>query len=50
MQADLPHTLYFKERKDPDGKPIGNTKASDSVVRLQEEATRRMLEARKRKL
>lgn len=42
MQADLPHTLYKKTGKD--GKPVKNTKASDEVIRLQEEANRKMLE------
>lgn len=42
MQADLPHTLY--KRRDKDGKPTKNTKASDEVIRLQEEANRMALE------
>ena len=42
MQSDLPHTLYLK--RDENGKPKKNTKASDEVIRLQEEANRQMLE------
>ena len=42
MQTDLPHTLYKKTGKD--GKPVKNTRASDEVIRLQEEANRKMLE------
>lgn len=45
MQSDLPHVLYGKRRKTgEDGKPKGNTVASDEVIRLQEEANRRMME------
>lgn len=42
MQADLPHTLYMKDKADSSK----NTKASDEVIRLQEEANRK---ARERK-
>lgn len=41
MQADLPHTLYLP-KKNTD--PSKNTRASDDVVKLQEEANRKMLE------
>lgn len=42
MQADLPHTLFRKDRKP--GEPSKNTRASDEVIKLQEEANRKMLE------
>lgn len=48
MQADLPHTLYTKNRgKDDNGRPMKNTKASEEVLRLQMEANRKAEERRK---
>ena len=41
MQCDLPHTLYDLKSGDS---PKKNTVASDEVLRLQEEANRRMSE------
>ena len=48
MQSDLPHVLYMKNKKDKSD-PKKNTKASDEVVRLQEEANRRFLEMKKQR-
>lgn len=51
MQADLPHTLFLKDRKDGNkggsSKPKKNTRASDRVLRLQEEANRKAAERRR---
>ena len=47
MQADLPHTLYLKDKNSPE--PSKNTKASDEVIRLQEEANRKAMERKKAK-
>ena len=44
MQADLPHTLFLHKEKKTD--PSKNTKASDEVIRLQEEANRQFLARR----
>lgn len=41
MQSDLPHVLYNRTS----GKP--NTKASEEVIRLQEEANRNLAERRR---
>lgn len=46
MQADLPHTLFDRRN---DREPEKNTKASDEVLRLQEEANRQMLARKKAK-
>ena len=43
MQADLPHVLYNSEASS-DSDPKKKTVASDKVMRLQEEANRKMLE------
>lgn len=40
MRLDLPHTLYDWDKKDKKK----NTVASDEVIRLQEEANRKMAE------
>ena len=45
MQADLPHTLW-KDRKK--GSPEVQTKVSEKVIRLQEEAIRKARERRER--
>lgn len=42
MQCDLPHTLYDFDRTDND--PKKKTVASEEVLRLQEEANRKMTE------
>lgn len=42
MQSDLPHTLYIHDKTDDN--PKKNTVASDEVMRLQEEANRKMQE------
>ena len=42
MQADLPHVLYNTDTSGSE--PKKNTVASDEVMRLQEEANRRMQE------
>jgi len=42
MQTDLPHTLYLKDKKSSD--PAKNTRASDDIIKLQEEANKKMLE------
>ena len=42
MQADLPHTLFLHDKTS--GDPSKNTRPSDKVLQLQEEANRRMLE------
>lgn len=42
MQSDLPHTLYLKDNNHAE--PSKNTKASDKVIRLQEEANRKAME------
>lgn len=42
MQSDLPHVLYNHDRKHDE--PSKNTKASDEVIKLQEEANRKMQE------
>ena len=42
MQGDLPHTLF--SHKASDGDPKKQTVASDEVIRLQEEANRRIAE------
>lgn len=49
MQADLPHTLYIKRKDDEKGDKAKKVKASDDVLRLQEEANRRALERQERK-
>ena len=46
MQTDLPHTLYIRKNDKGGGKK--NTVASDEVIRLQEEANRRMRERKKK--
>ena len=46
MQADLPHTLYFKTNKD--GKVIRNVSKTDKAALLQEEANRKARERRAR--
>lgn len=49
MQCDLPHVLYKNFKKNTDSSK--NTKASEKVLRLQEEANRQALERqRKREL
>lgn len=45
MQSDLPHTI-FKKMEDRD--PKKKTKASDEVLRLQEEANRQMQERKEK--
>lgn len=47
MQTDLPHTLYLKD--DNSREPSKKTKASDEVIRLQEEANRKAMERKKAK-
>lgn len=47
MQADLPHTLYMKDKNSAE--PSKKTKASDEVIRLQEEANRKAMERKKAK-
>ena len=46
MQADLPHTLYYKTNKD--GKVIKNVGRTDKAALLQEEANRKARERRAR--
>ena len=41
MQSDLPHTLFLKGVSSD---PSKNTRASDDIIKLQEEANRKMLE------
>ena len=41
MQSDLPHTLFLDHKSK---EPAKQTRASDEVMRLQEEANRKMLE------
>lgn len=54
MQSDLPHTLYLKDKKGTKAagnaaeRAKGKTKASDAVLRLQEEANRKARERRAR--
>lgn len=49
---DLPHVLYFNDNKKKGGKDYcgssKNTKASDRVLRLQEEANRQMMKEREK--
>lgn len=47
MQSDLPHTLLSQASKPQE--PEKNTKASDEVLRLQEEANREFLDRQKGK-
>lgn len=47
MQTDLPHTLYLKDNSKTE--PSKKTKASDDVIRLQEEANRKAMERKKAK-
>ena len=47
MQADLPHTLFIKDKNNAE--PSKNTKASDEVLRLQEEANRKAMERKEAK-
>ena len=44
MQADLPHVLYNSSTESSGSEPKKQTVASDEVLRLQEEANRRMQE------
>lgn len=48
MQSDLPHTLYLKDHSKKK-EPAKNTVASDEVLRLQEEANRKMRERKARR-
>ena len=48
MQADLPHTLFLHDRKEKEENKQ-NTVASPEVIRLQEEANRKMRERKKAK-
>lgn len=44
MQADLPHTLYYKT--DKDGNPVRKVDTEDKAISKQEEANRRARERR----
>lgn len=47
MQSDLPHMMYkYEKKKDPKKQTV----ASDEVIRLQEEANRRMEERKAAKM